>query len=121
MTVFPVRTDMAINVTNAVLGILLFVSPWLLGFTGDPHATWNAWAGGAVVILIAILAVSHLYDWEEWLNLIAGLWIGVSPWMLDFNGITSALAVHVVIGLCIVALAAMELLRIYQGGENRSS
>jgi cytochrome b561 len=46
--------------------------------------------------------------WEEWLNLIAGLWAIVSPWVLGFQG-TPAVTVHVVIGIIVAVLAAVEL------------
>jgi hypothetical protein len=46
--------------------------------------------------------------WEEWLNLIVGLWALVSPWVLGFQG-TTAMTVHVIIGAAVAILAAIEL------------
>jgi short subunit fatty acids transporter len=51
--------------------------------------------------------------WEEWLNLIAGLWAIVSPWVLGFQG-TTAMTVFVVIGIIVAVLAAVELWLRYQ-------
>lgn len=111
------RTDTAVNVANAVLGGILFVTPWLFGFTDRTWASWNAWLSGGIVVLIALSAVVRVHDWEEWLNAIAGLWITASPWLLWFEDVRSALWAHVVIGGCIVALAAVELRRLYVAPE----
>jgi hypothetical protein len=107
------RTDMTINITNAVLGGILFLSPWLLGFSEETQAALNARLSGGVVVLLALLAVVRTHDWEEWLNVMMGLWIAGSPWLLWFENVLSARWTHVVIGFCIVAIAAFELYRIY--------
>jgi hypothetical protein len=36
-----------------VLGVLLFVSPWVLGFTGVAAIAWTAWIIGIPVVLAA--------------------------------------------------------------------
>ncbi|MGO4574324.1 SPW repeat protein [Microvirga sp. 2TAF3] len=108
------RNDKALNIIMIILGGILFVAPWVFGFRGEALAAWNAWLSGAIAALIAIMAVSQIYDWEEWLDLIVGLWITVSPWLLDFSGVRRAMLVHVVIGFGVIALAALELSRLYQ-------
>lgn len=107
------RTDMTINITNAVLGGILFLSPWLLGFSQEAWAALNARLSGGIVVLLALLAVVRTHDWEEWLNVMMGLWIAGAPWLLWFENVLSARWTHVVIGFCIVAIAAFELYRIY--------
>ena len=107
------RTDTIINIANAALGAILFLSPWLLGYSQDTAAALNARLGGGVVILLALLAVIWTHDWEEWLNVIAGLWIAGAPWLFWFEDVLSARWTHVIIGFCIVAIAAFELYRIY--------
>jgi len=34
------------------LGLVLFFSPWLVGFTGDGAMSWTAWILGVVMVLI---------------------------------------------------------------------
>lgn len=34
------------------IGLLVFLSPWLMGFTGIPPAAWTAWILGAVLALV---------------------------------------------------------------------
>ena len=67
----------------------------------------------AVIAVISIAALTAFAVWEEWLNLIVGLWVLVSPWVLHFQG-TTAMTFHVVIGIIVAALAAFELWLLYQ-------
>jgi hypothetical protein len=76
------------DLANLILGAVLIFSPWIFGFAaGGPSQ--NAWITGIVIA-------------------IAGLWAIVSPWLLGFQG-TTAMTVHVVIGILVAALAAAEL------------
>jgi hypothetical protein len=65
------------------------------------------------VVLLALLALVRTYDWEEWLNVIAGLWITASPWLLWFDDVVPALWTHIIVGLCIIAFAVFELRHLY--------
>jgi hypothetical protein len=40
----------------------------------------DAWASGALVAAISIMAFVAFADWEEWLNVLLGIWVVVSPW-----------------------------------------
>jgi hypothetical protein len=95
------------DVANLVLGAVLFFSPWMFGFEAGKISE-NANITGLVIAIIAIAALAAFAVWEEWLNLIVGLWALVSPWVLGFQG-TTAMTVHVVIGLAVAVLAAIEL------------
>jgi SPW repeat len=91
---------------SLVCGALLFVSPWALGFAGDLTAARTAWVGGIVIGAMAIAALVQFAEWEEWVTLVIGLAVAVSPWVLGFAALHLALAVCVVLGL-IVALASV--------------
>jgi SPW repeat len=95
------------DVANLVLGAVLFLSPWIFGF--DPGiASQNAYITGIVIAVLAVAALAAFAVWEEWLNLVVGLWALVSPWVLGFQG-TRAMTVHVIIGAAVAILAAVEL------------
>jgi hypothetical protein len=104
----------AINIVNAIAAALLFFAPWLFGFSGEQTASWNAWISGLLIAGLALAAVVELQEWEEWINLIVGLWVAVSPWLLGFAGLASALWTHVGVGLAVAILAAIELWMIRQ-------
>jgi hypothetical protein len=94
------------DVANLILGVILFFSPWIFKFdAGRPSE--NAYIAGIVIAVLAIAALSAFAVWEEWLNLIVGLWTLVSPWVLGFVG--KAMTVTAIIGVIVAILAAIEL------------
>jgi len=96
------------DVANLILGAILFFSPWILGFDAG-KVSQNAYIAGIVIAVLAIGALAAFAVWEEWLNLIVGLWVLVSPWVLSFDGTTRPMAIHVVIGIAVAVLAAIEI------------
>src|SRR5882724_12005832 len=92
------------DVANLLLGAVLFISSW---FFGSGLASQNAFVCGIVIIVISLAALAAFAIWEEWLNLILGLWVLVAPWVLGFTG-TDAMNAHVAIGGVVAALAAVE-------------
>lgn len=101
--------ETALDIANIVVGVCLALSPWVLGYAAETAAAWNAWVIGAVVALIAIGALVAFAEWEEWVNLVLGVWTFVAPWALGFTAVAAALYTHVIAGLLIAVLAALEL------------
>ena len=95
------------DVANLVLGAVLFFSPWMFGFDAG-KVSQNAHITGLVIAILAIAALAAFAVWEEWLNLIVGLWLIASPWLLGFQD-SSAMAVDVSIGAVVAILAALEV------------
>ncbi|HVX79149.1 MAG TPA: SPW repeat protein [Bradyrhizobium sp.] len=95
------------DVANLILGAFLFFSPWIFGFEAG-KASQNANIAGVIIVILAIAALAAFAVWEEWLNLIVGLWTLVAPWVLGFQG-TPAMTVHVIVGIAVAVLAAIEL------------
>ena len=48
----------AIAWSNIALGVWLFISPWVVGFTGLQGASWNAWIVGGLVVIVAAVSAS---------------------------------------------------------------
>ena len=92
---------------NLVCGVLLFISPWVLGFSGDMMAARTAWVGGVVIAVMGISALVQFAEWEDWVALIAGVLMIISPWVLGFAAIAYAVWAFVVLGL-IVAMASVS-------------
>jgi hypothetical protein len=101
------------DVANLILGAILLFSPWIFGFDSG-KVSQNAIIAGIVIAILAVAALAAFAVWEEWLNLIVGLWVLVSPWVLGFEGVTKAMTVHVIIGIAVAVLAAVELWMISQ-------
>jgi|SoiMethySBSTD1v2_1073268.scaffolds.fasta_scaffold243887_2 hypothetical protein len=96
------------NLISTVFALLLFLSPWMLGYAGEA-AAWNAWIGGALLAVLSARAVVAFAEWEEWIELALGIWILASPWVLKFAAGSSASKVHVMVGAVVTLLAAVEL------------
>ena len=90
------------------LGIWLLLSPWALFFEYEPTATHNALVIGALIIVAEVVELSVFRDWEEWINVVLGAWLLVSPWTL---GIASGAARvnFMIVGALVVALALYEI------------
>jgi hypothetical protein len=95
------------DVANLILGAFLFLSPWIFGLGGT--AAENANIAGIVIAALAIAALAAFAVWEEWLNLVVGLWTLVSPWVLGFHAETKAMTISVIVGAAVAILAAVEL------------
>ena len=105
----------AINATNALLGLSLFLSPFLFGFTSEQIAAASAWLSGPLIACIAFIALTELEEWDEWTNLLLGFWVAISPWLFGFAGVTYAKWSHVAIGVTVSILAAVEIWRLHRG------
>jgi hypothetical protein len=98
---------------NLLLGAWLFVSPWVLQFvvgTGsNASAAWNAWISGTVIAVIAVAALLQSQQWKEWANIVVGIWVAISPWVLGYTSLTTATSNAVIVGILTVCLAGWEL------------
>ncbi|KQO74801.1 SPW repeat protein [Methylobacterium sp. Leaf89] len=112
--------DAVLNGLNVFLGITLFLAPWYLELGSETVAARNAFICGAAIAVIAMLALSQSYDWEEYLNLAVGLWVAAAPWALGFAELKVVAGAHVVIGLAVFVLSGSELWRLYRSPEARS-
>ena len=94
------------DIANLILVLFLLLSPWIVGYSGSPQQ--NALISGVIIAVLSVAALAAFAQWEEWLNLLLGLWVLVSPWVLGFQG-TAAATVHIVVGIIVAALAAVEM------------
>src|ERR1700744_860750 len=92
------------DVGNLMLGVILFISPWLFRFPAGAQSQ-NAYVTGIVIVVLSIAALAAFAVWEEWLNLIVGLWLIVSPWVLGFQESTKATTVCVIVGILVAVPA----------------
>ena len=94
---------------NLILGIWMIVSPWALNYSADKNPTWNAVTLGILIGLAALFALYRVMAWEEWGNVVLGVWLVISPWVLSFSNITTAMANAVIVGVVVALLALWAL------------
>ncbi|WP_067542902.1 SPW repeat domain-containing protein [Nocardia crassostreae] len=49
--------DATADYAMGALGVLLFISPWVMNFDSFSGATWTAWIVGALTVVVAVAAL----------------------------------------------------------------
>ena len=44
----------------------------------------DLWASSVLIAVTSIVAIAAFSEWEEWLNLLLGIWLVLAPWILGF-------------------------------------
>jgi len=101
------QRESVLDLYNLLLAALLFASPWLFRLTNGP-GKMDLWATAAVIAIISLAAMIAYKDWEEWANLLLGLWLIVSPWLLGFAH-TRAMHFGIGVGIVVAFLAGLDL------------
>jgi len=94
---------------NAIVGVWLILAPWSLGFEAEKSAMANSVVVGLGLLAFALAAMFLPRAWEAWSELVLGLWLIASPWILKFNAISMARNAAIATGIVIVALAVWVL------------
>lgn len=98
------------DVVNALVGLVVMLSPWWLGFTDSMAASANAVVVGLALIAAAMGAILVPRPWEEWAEAALGIWLIMSPWMLRYALERENRLVMVALGAVIVLIATWTLL-----------
>jgi hypothetical protein len=105
---------------NLILGIWMIVSPWALQYQTDMQqltlnvvlsnaAVANAVILGILIAAAALIALFRVMAWEEWVNVVLGVWLVISPWVLGFSSLATAMWNAVIIGIVVAVLALWAL------------
>jgi len=104
------------NMFNLILGGWLFLAPWILAAPAAGAWAWNAWIVGALLIVVSIVALMKLAEWEEWINLIVGGWLFFTPWIFGYVAMTSAAWNAWIVGVLVAAIAIWGIVAVRQIG-----
>jgi hypothetical protein len=107
------------HVTLALSG-LLFVSPWLLDYSGLAVAAWTAWISAIVIAIFSLAATIHFAEWEEWVALVGGVWLLVAPWALQFAYFGGATVAFTGVGSFIVWISVSDLWAVIRLRHNKA-
>jgi hypothetical protein len=87
----------------------------MLNYSQARAAVWNGNAVAMIVAVFTIAIVLKFATWEEWITIVAGLWLFVSPAFLDYTPFVpsrvpfTAATNHLTIGLMLMALSFWQL------------
>jgi hypothetical protein len=93
------------DVVSVLVGVWLIASPWVLGIHGNLAAVGNCVAIGAVLVSFAMVSLFVPEPWEEWSEMVLGLWLIASPWILEYTALRVAVQNSLISGGVIVVLA----------------
>jgi hypothetical protein len=102
------RSESILDIYNLSFAAFLFISPWLFAYA-QQNARIDILVSSAAVAATAISAILAYANWKEWLNVLLGAWLIVSPWMLGFAH-TRAMHFCIGIGIAVAFMAIVELL-----------
>jgi len=91
------------------LGLWLALSPWFVGYTEHESATGNAVFLGLALALGCHFEAACDIEAPEWLNLGAGLWLVIAPFVLGFSTVHVAAANSIAVGSLVAVLAGSAL------------
>jgi hypothetical protein len=104
--------------TNVLLGCWLVVSPWQMGYALNETATTNACGLGAVLIVFNLISACRLVDeGQEIFNILLGIWLICSPYVLGFATDKEPAINALAAGVMVVALAAWQIYDTVRAGE----
>jgi hypothetical protein len=92
-----------------LIGAWLFISPWVLGYVASSGPAVNAFIAGAIMVVLAAFDLYKTYVWAVLLNLVTGVWVAVSPWLVGVVPDRRMTASLLAAGIATVVLALWEL------------
>ncbi len=96
---------------SLVLGVLLFISPFVFRTMGYTSSAWVAWVLGVIGVILALLSLSiPTNPVTEWLTVVLGIVLFISPWVFGFAVVTAAAWTSWVIGILFIIAAGWVLL-----------
>lgn len=103
-----IRDIRSVASINFLLGVWLMVSPWIFNYSTS-QAKWNQFAFGlAVLVLSAIRFFVPSQIWASWMNMIAGLWMVIAPFILNYST-SAAYWNEIIVGIAVTLLALSNL------------
>lgn len=82
---------------NVISGVVLFLAPFVFGYSGTPAALWTGLIMGVV---IAVLGFMQSYKWLAG----AGLLTILAPFIFGFSGIGGALWICLIVGALVLIM-----------------
>lgn len=113
------RRESVLDIYNLLLALILFVTPWLLA-NANEDTKLDLWASGALIAGISLATFVAFSNWEEWLNLLLGIWLVGSPWVLGFTH-TRAMHYSIGIGVVVSFMAALQIWLVHDEPNERRS
>jgi hypothetical protein len=110
------------GVLDYLVGILLIVAPWLLGFSRGGAETWVPVVLGAGALVYSLLTNYELGAFKALsmpfhltLDLLSGVFLAISPWLFNFN--EYVYLPHLILGIFEIGASLVTQKTPYQRGS----
>ena len=98
----------------ALAGLWEVIAAFVLGYAVSTTAFWDAIIiGVALIVLGAWAALSNQESTDktlDWINVVAGLWLVIAPFILGYSVVAVALWNDIIVGIVVVVLAGWAVL-----------
>ena len=104
------KTAKSLSWLVALAGLWEVLAPFILGYSVTPTALWNAIIAGVVLIILGVWTALNedtgAHKTLDWVNIGVGMWLIVSPFILDYTAVAAALWNDIIVGAVVIVLAA---------------
>ncbi|WP_181919640.1 SPW repeat protein [Alkalilimnicola ehrlichii] len=102
---------------NPLVGLWLVVAPYILAYEDGYGgvSAWNSYVVGAALIAIPLLGLVRPLPRREWIVLLLGIWLLISPLVLGFFGLVFATSNTMLCGLVVTIDGAARVRAIGKG------
>jgi hypothetical protein len=97
---------------TGILGILLIIAPFVLGYSSDSPALWSNIVLGVIVLIVSAIKgfIPDKTRWEYWLAGLMGVLAILAPFVLHFTAVGIALWTSIILGIVLAVLAGYKAL-----------
>jgi uncharacterized membrane protein len=95
---------------SVVLGVLLFITPFVFGATAIAPAAWTAYAGGVLLVFVGLWSLASPKNQAlEWAEVVIGVLVFIAPFVLGFASLGTLAWSAWIAGVLAVVLAGSVL------------
>lgn len=95
---------------SLAVGVWLFITPIVYEYESQA-AMVSAFIVGLALILIETTAITMPSLWEEFVSIVLGVWLMISPVALDFTIRRNETETAVFVGMAVIVLSVWAILR----------
>lgn len=104
---------------TGILGALLILAPFVLGYSSDSPALWSNVILGALVLIVSAIKglATDQTRWEYWIAGIMGVLAILAPFVLHFSTVMTAFWASIILGVIVVLLSGYG---VFTTGEHKA-
>ncbi len=104
---------------TGIIGVLLVIAPFVLGFTANPTALWTSVILGAAVVIVSVIKalVQDAAQWEYWLIGLLGILAIIAPFVLGFSNLTRPEWTNIILGALAIIFSAYQVFYAHQSTQ----